>query len=125
MAEVVPAGLAVPCLLFFGVLRQGQGLVHELIRGAGGAGGRKAENGSYLLLSFPKLFYPEDKNLDKIKKRGKAPAARALQRLRSDTVAALLLLTCCSQSTELTHSLCISPAENQDAGAQVQPKSKD
>lgn len=90
------------------------------------------QNGSYLLLSFPKLFYPEDKNLGKIKKkRGKAPAARAyaLQRLRSDTAAALLLLTCCSQgralSTELTHSLCISPAENQDAGAHVQPKSKD
>lgn len=39
-------------------------------------------------------------------------------------MAALLLLTCCSQgralSTELTHSLHISPAETQ-----VQPKSKD
>lgn len=31
------------------------------------------QNGSYLLLSFPKLFYPEDKNLGKIKKKEEKP----------------------------------------------------
>lgn len=36
------------------------------------------QNGSYLLLSFPKLFYPEDKNLGKIKKKGKSPSSSSL-----------------------------------------------
>lgn len=62
MAGLVPAGIAVPCLFFFGVLRHGQGLVHKLIQGAGRAGGER-QSGSYLLLSFPKLFYLEDNKL--------------------------------------------------------------
>lgn len=73
MAVGVPPGLAVPCLAFFGVLRHGQRLVHELIRQAGGAG-RERQSGSYLLLSFQKFFYPEDKNLGEQKKR-KSPSS--------------------------------------------------